>query len=100
MNGLIKDVFGEIESGLTHASPRGIATFLFLLDSYKDKAKRDVREVSKIVESLLESLGLAAGTIALREIETFCKYSAFLKVVRYRSLEDEYHQPRTKQIGK
>jgi amyloid beta precursor protein binding protein 1 len=71
-----------------------------LFDSYKAKAKHDVQEVSKSVESLLESLGLAAGSISLQEIESFCKYSAFLKVIRYRSLEDEYHQPKTKQIGK
>ncbi|KAK3817789.1 MAG: hypothetical protein J3Q66DRAFT_190479 [Benniella sp.] len=74
-------------------------SYVTLQSIYKDKAKRDVQEVSKIVDSLLVSLGLAAGSIALREIETFCKYSAFLRVVRYRSLEDEYHQPRTKQIA-
>jgi hypothetical protein len=44
-------------------------------------------------------LGLAPGSIASEEIETFCKYSAFLKVIRYRSLEDEYTLPKTKQIG-
>lgn len=55
--------------------------------------------MSKLVDTVLESLGLAPGSIASEEIETFCKYSAFLKVIRYRSLEDEYTQPKTKQIG-
>lgn len=67
--------------------------------SYKTKAKQDVQEVSKLVDTVLESLGLAPGSIPSEEIETFCKYSAFLKVIRYRSLEDEYTQPKTKQIG-
>ena len=67
--------------------------------SYKTKAKHDVQEVSKIVEHLLESLGLASGSISLQEIESFCKYSAFLKVIRYRSLEQEYNQHKAQQIG-
>lgn len=67
--------------------------------SYKTKAKHDVQEVSKIVEHLLESLGLASGSISLQEIESFCKYSAFLKVIRYRSLDQEYNQHRVQQIG-
>ncbi|KAF9998797.1 NEDD8-activating enzyme E1 regulatory subunit [Modicella reniformis] len=74
-------------------------SYVTLQSIYKAKAKRDVQEVSKIVESLLESLGLAAGSISLQEIESFCKYSAFLKVIRYRSLEEEYQQPKSKEIA-
>ncbi|KAG0323216.1 NEDD8-activating enzyme E1 regulatory subunit [Dissophora globulifera] len=73
-------------------------SYVTLQSIYKTKAKQDVQEVSKVVESLLSSLGLAAGSISQQEIETFCKFSAFLKVIRYRSLEEEYHQPNTKQI--
>ncbi|KAG0357502.1 NEDD8-activating enzyme E1 regulatory subunit-like protein [Gamsiella multidivaricata] len=74
-------------------------SYVTLQNIYKTKAKQDVQEVSRIVESLLESLGLAPGSISLQEIESFCKYSAFLKVIRYRSLEEEYHQSKTKQIS-
>ncbi|KAF9104495.1 NEDD8-activating enzyme E1 regulatory subunit [Mortierella sp. AM989] len=74
-------------------------SYVTLQSIYKNKAKQDVQEVSKIVESLLESLGLAPGSISFQEIESFCKYSAFLKVIRYRSLEDEYNQPKTKEIA-
>ncbi|KAF8935701.1 hypothetical protein EDD21DRAFT_66374 [Dissophora ornata] len=74
-------------------------SYVTLQSIYKTKAKQDVQEVSNITESLLESLGLAPGSISLQEIESFCKYSAFLKVIRYRSLEQEYRQPNTKQIA-
>ncbi|KAF9183067.1 NEDD8-activating enzyme E1 regulatory subunit [Haplosporangium sp. Z 767] len=74
-------------------------SYVTLQSIYKAKAKRDVQEISKIVDTLLESLGLASGSISLQEIESFCKYSAFLKVVRYRSIEQEYHQPKTAQIA-
>ncbi|KAG0378282.1 NEDD8-activating enzyme E1 regulatory subunit [Mortierella sp. AD032] len=74
-------------------------SYVTLQSIYKTKAKQDVQEVSKLVDTVLESVGLAPGSIAPEEIETFCKYSAFLKVIRYRSLEDEYTQPKTKQIA-
>ncbi|KAF9968073.1 NEDD8-activating enzyme E1 regulatory subunit [Mortierella alpina] len=74
-------------------------SYVTLQSIYKTKAKHDVQEVSKIVEHLLESLGLASGSISLQEIESFCKYSAFLKVIRFRSLEQEYNQPKAQQIG-
>ncbi|KAF9902830.1 NEDD8-activating enzyme E1 regulatory subunit, partial [Lobosporangium transversale] len=73
-------------------------SYVTLQSIYKAKAKQDIQEVSKIVDSLLESIGLAPGSIPLQEIETFCKFSAFLKVIRYRSLEQEYNQPKIKQI--
>ncbi|KAF9938994.1 NEDD8-activating enzyme E1 regulatory subunit [Mortierella alpina] len=74
-------------------------SYVTLQSIYKSKAKHDVQEVSKIVEHLLESLGLASGSISLQEIESFCKYSAFLKVIRYRSLEQEYNQHKAQQIA-
>ena len=52
------------------------------------------------VSSILARIGQAPGSIASQEIESFCKFSAFLKVIRYRSLEEEYQQPKTEQIGK
>ncbi|KAG0254208.1 NEDD8-activating enzyme E1 regulatory subunit [Mortierella polycephala] len=74
-------------------------SYVTLQSIYKAKAKRDVQEISKIVDTLLESLGLASGSISHQEIESFCKYSAFLRVIRYRSIEQEYHQPKTTQIA-
>ncbi|KAI1313843.1 NEDD8-activating enzyme E1 regulatory subunit [Mortierella claussenii] len=74
-------------------------SYVTLQSIYKAKAKEDVQNVSKNVEALLEPLGRAPGSISLQEIESFCKYSAFLKVIRYRSLEEEYSQPKTKQMA-
>lgn len=70
------------------------------LYSYKTKAKQDVQEVVNRVKSLLERLGLASDTIAVQEVEIFCKFSAFLKVIRYRSIADEYMNPKKKEIGR
>lgn len=70
------------------------------LYSYKTKAKQDVQEVLNRVRSLLEKLGLASDAIAVQEVEIFCKFSAFLKVIRYRSIADEYQNPKTKEIGR
>lgn len=68
--------------------------------SYKTKAKQDVQEVLSRVKFLLEKLGLASDTIAVQEVETFCKFSAFLKVIRYRSIADEYLNPKKEEIGR
>ncbi|KAG0198991.1 NEDD8-activating enzyme E1 regulatory subunit [Mortierella sp. GBA30] len=87
LSGTIPDMKAQTESYVT------------LQSIYKAKAKKDVQEVSKNVDQLLESLGLASGSISLQEIESFCKYSAFLKVIRYRSLTEEYHQQRIKQMA-
>jgi hypothetical protein len=43
-------------------------------------------------------LGRDEGEIGQDEIEAFCKHAGYLKVLRYRSLEEEYSSPRTKFI--
>ncbi|GJJ75122.1 NEDD8-activating enzyme E1 regulatory subunit [Entomortierella parvispora] len=74
-------------------------SYVTLQSIYKGKAKQDVEDVTKNVNSILERLGRAAESITSQEIESFCKFSAFLKVICYRSLEDEYQHPKTKQIA-
>ncbi|KAG0095152.1 NEDD8-activating enzyme E1 regulatory subunit [Podila epicladia] len=74
-------------------------SYVTLQNIYKTKAKQDVQEVVIRVKSLLERLGLASDTIAVQEVETFCKFSAFLKVIRYRSIADEYLNPKKKEIA-
>ncbi|KAF9434216.1 NEDD8-activating enzyme E1 regulatory subunit [Entomortierella beljakovae] len=87
LSGTIPDMKAQTESYVT------------LQGIYKLKSKQDAYEVSKFVESLLATLGLPANSIPYQDIESFCKYSAFLKLIRYRSLEDEYHHPKTKNIA-
>ena len=56
---------------------------------YRTKARQDLALVESILGELLVSLGLSPELISKDEIETFVKHSAFLKVVRGRSLRQE-----------
>jgi len=66
--------------------------------SYRRKFKADLADVSARVAATLRSLGRAETDISADEIEAFCKHAGYLKVIRYRSLEEEYSSPRTKFI--
>lgn len=68
--------------------------------SYRRKFKTDLADVSARVATTLRSLGRAEADISADEIEAFCKHAGYLKVIRYRSLEEEYSSPRTKFIRK
>ncbi|KAI2662480.1 NEDD8-activating enzyme E1 regulatory subunit [Labeo rohita] len=57
---------------------------------YRDKAMKDATVVSKHVEALLQSVGKPPESISEQEIKLFCKNAAFLRVVRCRSLAEEY----------
>ena len=68
--------------------------------SYRRKFKADLADVTARVATTLRSLGRAEGDISADEIEAFCRHAGYLKVIRYRSLEEEYSSPRTKFIRK
>lgn len=57
---------------------------------YRAKARQDLALVRTLLAELLASVGVAEGRISKDEIETFVKHSAFLKVVRGRSLRQEH----------
>ncbi|KAK5603695.1 NEDD8-activating enzyme E1 regulatory subunit [Crenichthys baileyi] len=65
--------------------------FINLQNVYREKALQDAAAVSKHVESLLQSVGKPAESISEKDIKLFCKNAAFLRVVRCRSLAEEYH---------
>ena len=46
------------------------------------------------VRKLLSQLGRDENAITQDEIEAFCKHAGYLKVLRYRSLEEEYTSPK------
>ena len=50
------------------------------------------------VKRSLRELGRDEGEISQDEIEAFCKNAGYLKVLRYRSLEEEYSSPKIKFI--
>jgi NEDD8-activating enzyme E1 regulatory subunit len=66
--------------------------------SYRRKFKADLEDISNRVKVVLRELGRDEAEISQDEIETFCKHAGYLKVIRYRSLEEEYSSPHVKFI--
>uniref|UniRef100_A0A3Q3L1M2 NEDD8-activating enzyme E1 regulatory subunit n=1 Tax=Mastacembelus armatus TaxID=205130 RepID=A0A3Q3L1M2_9TELE len=64
--------------------------FISLQNVYREKAMQDAAAVSKHVESLLQSVGKPPESISEKDIRLFCKNASFLRVVRCRSLAEEY----------
>ncbi|XP_052817269.1 NEDD8-activating enzyme E1 regulatory subunit-like isoform X2 [Mya arenaria] len=63
--------------------------YIALQRVYHDKADRDTAIVSQRCHDLLHSIG-RGGSISEHEIKTFCKNAAFLRLIRCRSLQEEY----------
>ncbi|KAL0083979.1 NEDD8-activating enzyme E1 regulatory subunit [Phycomyces blakesleeanus] len=63
--------------------------YVALQNVYRDKAKKDLAAVIGHVNALLKANDIPENSISQDMIESFCKNSAHIKVVRYRSLEDE-----------
>lgn len=64
--------------------------FIKLQNIYRQKAMQDAAAVSKHVEFLMQSFGKPPESISDKDIKLFCKHASFLRVVRCRSLADEY----------
>ncbi|KAI9317551.1 ThiF family protein [Dichotomocladium elegans] len=64
--------------------------YMKLQSIYRKKALADFAAVKERVNGLLQSLGLPTTTVPEMAIEDFCKNAAYIKVLRYRSLKDEY----------
>lgn len=64
--------------------------FIRLLSVYRDRAKKDAADVGAYVARLLVSLGKPPESIAQKDIRLFCRNAAFLRLVRCRSLAEEY----------
>ncbi|XP_059164934.1 NEDD8-activating enzyme E1 regulatory subunit-like isoform X2 [Physella acuta] len=63
--------------------------YIQLQTAYRDQAEVDAAAVTRHVHSLLHSIG-RPGTITDSEIKTFCRNAAFLRILRCRSLQNEY----------
>ncbi|KAM4722370.1 NEDD8-activating enzyme E1 regulatory subunit isoform 2-T3 [Rhinophrynus dorsalis] len=64
--------------------------FIKLQNVYREKAKKDAAAVENYVSKLLQSVGRPPESIPERDIRLFCRNCAFLRVVRCRSLAEEY----------
>jgi len=68
--------------------------YLKLQTLYRNKAVQDAQQVAARVKETLAKLGKPENFVTEDEIKNFCKNCNFLKVVRYRSLEEE-RNPKT-----
>ncbi|XP_075045125.1 NEDD8-activating enzyme E1 regulatory subunit [Mixophyes fleayi] len=64
--------------------------FIKLQNVYREKAKNDAAAVENYISKLLQSIGRPPESISERDIRLFCRNCAFLRVVRCRSLAEEY----------
>ncbi|XP_053560129.1 NEDD8-activating enzyme E1 regulatory subunit isoform X2 [Bombina bombina] len=64
--------------------------FIKLQNIYREKAKKDAAAVESYVSKLLQSVGRPTESISEGDIRLFCRNCAFLRVVRCRSLAEEY----------
>ncbi|KAM8947650.1 NEDD8-activating enzyme E1 regulatory subunit [Pelodytes ibericus] len=64
--------------------------FIKLQNVYREKAKKDSAAVENYVSKLLQSVGKPPECIPEKDICLFCRNCAFLRVVRCRSLAEEY----------
>ncbi|XP_053305125.1 NEDD8-activating enzyme E1 regulatory subunit [Spea bombifrons] len=64
--------------------------FIKLQNVYREKAKKDSAAVENYVSKFLQSVGKPPECIPEKDIRLFCRNCAFLRVVRCRSLAEEY----------
>lgn len=64
--------------------------YVQLQRTYQARANKDVDVVMSHVQHVLGNLGKVKSTITKKEIKEFCKNSAFLNILRFRSVSEEY----------
>ncbi|CAD5119102.1 DgyrCDS7747 [Dimorphilus gyrociliatus] len=69
-------------------------SFIRLQQVYRNKASKDVEAVNKHLQNVVSNLSIPC-IISEAEIRNFCKNAAFLRVLRYRSISEEYNSPST-----
>lgn len=68
--------------------------FIRMQEIYREKAKTDIDFFTEILHSKLTQLNRSIDSILPQEIETFCKNSKNIKVIRGSSLEEIHKTPR------
>ena len=67
--------------------------YVSLQKAYQTQARLDMEAVAAHTSALLISIGKSSSAISMDTIKQFCRNSAFLKIVRYRSLDEEHRKP-------
>ena len=65
---------------------------------YQTKARADMEAVAGHLSQLLTSIGKPTNAISEEYIKLFCRNSAFLQVLRYRTLEEELQTPNIEEL--
>jgi len=65
-------------------------TYIALQEIYQAKAQEDIAVVRSYVEDTLSSLGRPSSEIDPEYVKLFCKNAQYLRLIRGRSLEQEY----------
>lgn len=78
LRGTIPDMFSDSDK------------FIALQNVYRSKAQNDVDIVMSRVERLLINIDKSYDCINEQLVKLFCKNAYFLKIIKYRSLKDEY----------
>ncbi|KAI8136894.1 putative NEDD8-activating enzyme E1 regulatory subunit [Fennellomyces sp. T-0311] len=73
--------------------------YVNLQNVYREKALADVAAVQRRVKTLLEGLNMARDSIPDSAVESYCKNAGNIKVLRYRTIKEEYANPRTESIA-
>ncbi len=72
--------------------------YISLQRAYQSKAREDLECVSDHLGQLLVSVNKPSSSISEEKIKMFCRNSAFLHVLRYRSIETELQCPNVDEI--
>lgn len=64
--------------------------YVKLQRAYQSHANNDVDAVMSHVQHILSDIGRMKNAIPKKNVKDFCKNSAFLRVIKYRSISDEY----------
>ena len=68
--------------------------YIELQQVYLACANKDAEVVLLYVQELLSSIGRPKGSITKSDVKDFCKNSAFIGILKYRSISDEYLNPK------
>eukprot|EP01129_Flabellula_baltica_P010235 TRINITY_DN4302_c0_g1_i1.p1 TRINITY_DN4302_c0_g1~~TRINITY_DN4302_c0_g1_i1.p1 ORF type:complete len:535 (-),score=136.40 TRINITY_DN4302_c0_g1_i1:44-1618(-) len=74
-------------------------SYVALQKIFNEKANQDIQDFTRLVNSNLEELGLSADYYEEEDIKTFCKNAFNLKLIKYRSLEEELTNIHAENLG-
>ena len=72
--------------------------YVELQQVYLARANKDLEIVYSCVQEILSSIGRQRGSIAKGKVKLFCRNSTFIGIMSYRSIDEEYANPKLDDI--